>query len=127
MSMHLATRHTPSMTGQVQLAVNYRRQLNLATFRAVASKLVELAMSYGYTNIKNPTYQSVVMCNMNNLCYCLSRLLHTYLSRYDNYHDIKTHDSELRGQEEAGRTRRTSELFTCSTALNFVNALNKPP
>ena len=30
---------------------------------------------------------------------------------------IKTHDSESRGQEEAGRTRRTSELFTGSTAL----------
>ena len=40
--------------------------------------------------------------------------------------DIKTHDSESRGQE-AGRTRRTSELFTRSTALKFVNALNKPP
>ena len=40
---------------------------------------------------------------------------------------IKTHDNESRGQEEAGRTRRTSELFTCSTALKFVNALNKPP
>ena len=40
---------------------------------------------------------------------------------------IKTHDSESRGQEEAGRTQRTSELFTCSTALKFVNALNKPP
>ena len=40
---------------------------------------------------------------------------------------IKTHDSESRGQEEAGRTRRTSELFTCSTALKFVNALNTPP
>ena len=34
------------------------------------------------------------------------------------------HDSE---QEEAGRMRRTSELFTGSTALKFVNALNKPP
>ena len=43
------------------------------------------------------------------------------------YMCIKTHDSELRDQEEAGRTRRTNELFTCSTALNFVNALNKPP
>ena len=40
---------------------------------------------------------------------------------------IKTHDSESRGQEEAGRMQRTSELFTCSTALKFVNALNKPP
>ena len=40
---------------------------------------------------------------------------------------IKTHDSESRGQEEAGRTRRTSELFTRSTALKFVNVLNKPP
>ena len=40
---------------------------------------------------------------------------------------IKTHDSESRGQEEAGYTQRTNELFTCSTALKFVNALNKPP
>ena len=40
---------------------------------------------------------------------------------------IKTHGSESRGQEEAGCTRRTSELFTRSTALKFVNALNKPP
>ena len=29
---------------------------------------------------------------------------------------IKTHDSESRGQEEAGRMRRTSELFTGNTA-----------
>ena len=40
---------------------------------------------------------------------------------------FKTHDSESRGQEEAGRTRRMSVLFTGSTALKFVNALNKPP
>ena len=32
--------------------------------------------------------------------------------------NIKTHDSESRGQEEAGRTRRTSVLFTGSTTLN---------
>ena len=44
-----------------------------------------------------------------------------------DYICIKTHDSESRGQEEAGRTQRTSELFTRSTALKFVNALNKPP
>ena len=43
------------------------------------------------------------------------------------YHQIKTHDSELRGQEEAGRMRQTSELFTGSTALKLLNALNKPP
>ena len=40
---------------------------------------------------------------------------------------IKTHDSESRGQEEAGRTRRMSVLFTGSTAMKLVNALNKPP
>ena len=40
---------------------------------------------------------------------------------------IKTHVSELRGQEEAGRTRRMSVLFTGSTGVKFVNALNKPP
>ena len=41
--------------------------------------------------------------------------------------DIKTHDSESRGQEEAGRTRQMSVLFTCSTTVKFVSALNKPP
>ena len=40
---------------------------------------------------------------------------------------IKTHDSELRGQEEAGRMRQMSELFTGSTALKLVNALNNLP
>ena len=40
---------------------------------------------------------------------------------------IKTHDSESRGQEEAGCTRRTSELFTRTTALKFENAVTKPP
>ena len=40
---------------------------------------------------------------------------------------IKTHDSESRGQEEAGHTRRMSVLFTGSTDVKFVNALNKPP
>ena len=55
----------------------------------------------------------------------------TYIGKRDDIEDkaeqIKTHDSESRGQEEAGRTRRTSELFTRSTTLKFVNALNKPP
>ena len=37
---------------------------------------------------------------------------------------IKTHNSESRGQEEAGHMRRMSELFTGSTTLKF---LNKPP
>ena len=40
---------------------------------------------------------------------------------------IKTHDSESRGQEEAGRTRRMSVLFTGNTGVKFVNALNKLP
>ena len=39
---------------------------------------------------------------------------------------IKTHNSESRGQEEAGHMQRTSELFTHSTGLKFVNTLNKP-
>ena len=34
---------------------------------------------------------------------------------------------ESRGQEEAGRTRRMSVLFTGSTGVKFLNALNKPP
>ena len=40
---------------------------------------------------------------------------------------IKTHDSESRGQEEAGRMRQMSVLFTGNTAMKLVNALNKPP
>ena len=44
-----------------------------------------------------------------------------------SYIYIKTHNSELQGQEEAGRMRRMSELFTGSTAMKLVNTLNKPP
>ena len=40
---------------------------------------------------------------------------------------VKTHDSESWGQEEAGHTRQTNELFTGSTGMKFVSALNKPP
>ena len=40
---------------------------------------------------------------------------------------IKTHDSESRGQEEAGCMQRMSELFTGSTTVKLANALNKPP
>ena len=43
------------------------------------------------------------------------------------YMVIKTHGSESWGQEELGFTQRMSELFTGSTAVNFVDALNKPP
>ena len=37
------------------------------------------------------------------------------------------HDSESRGQEEAGCMRWMSVLFTRSTTVKFVNALNKLP
>ena len=47
--------------------------------------------------------------------------------RLKHGNSIKTHDSESRGQEEAGRTRRMSVLFTGNTAVKLVNALNKPP
>ena len=39
---------------------------------------------------------------------------------------IKTHNSESQGKEEAGHTRRMNELFTGSTTVKFVNAVNKP-
>ena len=35
--------------------------------------------------------------------------------------------SDLWGQEEARPVRQTSELFTGSTTVKLVNALNKPP
>ena len=38
-------------------------------------------------------------------------------SNYPDMPEIKTHDSESRGQEEAGCTQRTSELFTCIAPL----------
>ena len=51
---------------------------------------------------------------------------------YLNYvHVIKTHDSELRGQEEAAIIRETeitqplSELFTRKTAEKIANVLAK--
>ena len=59
---------------------------------------------------------------MNILSLRKSGELFTFIKHY-----IKTHDSESRGQEEAGRTRRMSVLFTGNTAMKFVNALNKPP
>ena len=55
---------------------------------------------------------------------CVKKIAKYHEFLHDN---IKTHDSESRGQEEAGCMRRTSELFTRSIALKFVNALNKPP
>ena len=71
--------------------------------------------------------------NSDNIRMCIDLShLNRYVRRYyvTNCKDcliIKTHDSESRGQEEAGRMQRTSELFTHSTALKFVNTLNKPP
>ena len=56
----------------------------------------------------------VLMPVLNNITKCKDRI-------------IKTHGSESRGQEEAGCMRQTSKLFTGSTAVKFVNALNKPP
>ena len=58
---------------------------------------------------------------MSNDCLAISSVYCVLLSK------IKTHDSESRGQEEAGRTRRMSVLFTGSTGVKIVNALNKPP
>ena len=74
-------------------------------------------------------YKCCIQCAI----YLQQGYIHTYIIKFNViYHGsglgwIKTHDSESRGQEEAGRTQRTSELFTRSIALKFVNALNKPP
>ena len=80
--------------------------------------------------------QSIVYCTTFNLRY--TKYLHWYvflviryiifiIGKYVIIYYIKTHDSESRGQEEAGRMRRMSVLFTGNTAMKFVNALNKPP
>ena len=60
------------------------------------------------------------------VCYLHTLQLTSYRQQI-NVSIIKTHDSESRGQEEAGRMRRMSVLFTGNTAMKFVNALNKPP
>ena len=65
-------------------------------------------------------------CELNRML-IKKHLVRSHLNPGTFCNNIKTHDSESRGQEEAGRTRRTSELFTRSTALKFVNALNKLP
>ena len=46
-----------------------------------------------------------------------------YIVNFIIHANIKTHDSELQGQH----TQPLSELFTCSTAMKFANALAKPP
>ena len=52
----------------------------------------------------------------------------TYVAMCSCAPNIKTHGSESRGQEEAAvRDELASELFTRSTAVKFVGALNKPP
>ena len=67
------------------------------------------------------------------LCKYPERIIkHGTLCVYNNLRikvlTIKTHDSELRGQEEAGRTQlRVSYLHVYSTAVKFVDALNNPP
>ena len=58
------------------------------------------------------------MVHVNMLCLLCFEFLNS---------NIKTHGSESWGQEEAIKpTQQMSELFTCHTAVNFVNALNKP-
>ena len=69
------------------------------------------------------------------LCKYPERIIkHGTLCVYNNLRikvlTIKTHDSESRGQEEAGRTQlRVSYLYVyiISTAVKFVDALNNPP
>ena len=73
-------------------------------------------------------YRESLFHGLTHISTCVAQhfthMVHACIALYMRV--IKTHDSESRGQE-AGRTRRTSELFTRSTALKFVNALNKPP
>ena len=79
------------------------------TVQIVSSDITAISESTHITLLSNlPVWHRIHIC------------MYTYIH-------IKTQDSESRGQEEAGRTRRTSELFTGSTALKLANALNKPP
>ena len=76
-------------------------------------------------NQSTASYERLILCALSiiyacmvGVCACVYVIL-TYR--------IKTHNSESRGQEEAGCTQRMSVLFTGSTGVKFVNALNKPP
>ena len=62
------------------------------------------------------------------------RFMHiTHIDHLNFYADIKTHDSESRGQEEtaiireAKNTRPLSELFTRKSVHKTTNAVVKPP
>ena len=76
-------------------------------------------------------YAHVTVHSYKNAQICI----YTYSYSHKLRVKIKTHDSsKLRltivsreAKKEAGRTRRTNVLFTGSTALKLVNALNKPP
>ena len=65
------------------------------------------------------TYCSVI-CNWGKL-----KVNGQVSKNYSVIGQIMTHDSESQGQEEAGCMQQTSELFTGSTTLKLVNALNK--
>ena len=71
------------------------------------------------TFITGPLWLFYRISDLVGRCLSINQLS---LSQYLSLHImIKTHDSESRGQGEVGRTqRRTSELFTRSTALKFV-------
>ena len=71
-------------------------------------------------------YACVRECMHACVCVCVCMYVHTYACLYVHLH-IKTHNSESRGQEEAGHMRQVSVLFTRTTAVKFVDALNKPP
>ena len=84
---------------------------------AIESNMVKVCADDGPFN---SPHSKVYPLNVELLtCAFISFLLYR-----NHYNYIK---SESRGQEEAGRTQQTSELFTRSTALKFENALNKPP
>ena len=67
-------------------------------------------------------YRIITVCVVSDDCYSKMHMTKKQLRLR-----IKTHDAELQGQEEVGHMQRRSVLFTCSTTVRFVYALNKSP
>ena len=87
----------------------------------VVTDLISVVVS---TIVVSPSRLESVLLTVPLVTLTLSTIiiLKMYISVLHDAH-IKTHNSESQGQEEAGCTRQTSELFIGSAALKFVNAL----
>ena len=62
------------------------------------------------------------LCKIFEVAIIASLIGFVGISNTSLHYPTKIHDSELRGQEEAGHMQQTSELFTCSTTVKLLIA-----